>query len=150
MAKIKVASRVHRILAHMKRFRRDLDSFPDLPVPLPGLQGQTALGVYPNAEGSLREAFVVTDQGLVLEDGGRWVSIPYSSLRKVVTPKTKTDVYHLDLELKDGSLLRLPIRGHDGRFLDVFEFVRFFSRVLEDMESGTPEGGAQNASAGGQ
>jgi hypothetical protein len=134
MAKIKVASRVHRILSRMKRFYRNLDAFPGSPGPLPGPQDQSVLGVYLNTESSLRDAVVVTDRGLVIEAENRWVDIPYSSLESVVGPSAKVGVYHLDLELKDGRLVRLPIRGHDGRFLDVFEFYRFLKRVLEDLE----------------
>jgi hypothetical protein len=120
----------------MERFRWLADGEPEesarfLETEPPG----DLIGVYLNHPPTVSEAIVVSESGLLLETEGRWRQLSFSSVDRVATPTTKVLVRHLDLALKDGSVVRLPIEGGDEKVADAFEFLRFLDRVLADQDS---------------
>lgn len=70
--------------------------------------------------------------------GLRWVSEPaalpvavrYDDIERVSAPEEKqTDSPCIDIAMRDGGRLQLPVCGRRGRFLDVYELARYLARV---------------------
>jgi hypothetical protein len=135
MARISVFSRAHRALRELPRFRF--------------LQNETELaayrqeydsvvigepiGIYSNPVPTQPETILVAERGLVTIRGGDMQSIPFAELGGIQGPHTKADASRISLTLRSGLVVNLEIHGRDGKFQDVFSFVRFLDRVMEDQ-----------------
>jgi hypothetical protein len=102
------------------------------PSGLPLAQGEAPLGIYLNDQPSTKDAIVITTASLILGEEDGWRTVPYTSIARVLTPDSKTDVHGLHLALDDGKTIWLPVRGGTEKTFDAFEFLRFINRVLED------------------
>jgi hypothetical protein len=130
--KLGAAVFVHRTLRHVRAFKA---MGSDLPAKVFGKvpDGQTVLGIYENVQGSLEDCVVVTDRSVLLHTGGKLEEIRYSDIASTTwTPECKQEACALRVTMRDGIVKLLPLRGRNGRFADVFEFVRFMNRVVAD------------------
>lgn len=75
---------------------------------------------------------LVTDSGIATAGvrGVRW--IPYREISATCGPSNKQTGDTAAIILRSGVRLEIRIAGDDGELKDVFGFVRFINRVLED------------------
>lgn len=112
--KVSVKSRVHRTLRNMSSFSSADDS----------------LGRYLN-EGGDPPSIKILESGLLLERKASSDFVDFSKIYEARHVGSKTDT-RLEIKMKDGSCIALEILGGNGRALDIFEWVRFLQRVVED------------------
>jgi len=62
------------------------------------------------------------------------ITIPFSEIADIRSPE-KGSGGRIHLELKSGGHADLVVAGSQGRFEDVFEFVRFLHRVTEPPQA---------------
>lgn len=128
---ISVASRAHRALRDLKRFRFAADVSTAL---AERVHDRGALvGVYENPAGVDPKYIVITDQALGCIDADeqiRWIS--FDEIDSTHGPREKLVDDAITVVLKSGIRTQLRIAGKDGRFQDVLSFVRFFDRVMAD------------------
>lgn len=131
-----VESRVHRILQPLARYRqiRAEDGRPSCPYPTMRVN-ERLLGMYDNCPGEADGVIVVTNMGFHLQSCGNWISIYFDQLSHVETPAVdeKMSVERLQVVLKSGERVTIPIRGGTESFRDAWEFVRFLNRVIGDI-----------------
>ena len=135
MVSISVFSRAHRALSGMARFRflrdeKDLAAYRQ--------RYDTALlgepiGIYSNPVSGQPETILVAERGLVAIRAGNMQQIQFDELRGIQGPHTKSDASRITLTLRSGNVVNLDILGRDGKFQDVFGFLRFLARVMEDQ-----------------
>lgn len=131
--KIPVRSRVWRILRHLSDFTMHGDG-EELVLPRDILrQGEELLGIYWNHPGSWREAIIVTNRGLHLLRRKGATVLDYSDMERSRRVGEKTQIQSLDIPLRGGQIVRLPVLGHHGRTRDSLSFMRFLDRVFEDL-----------------
>ena len=124
--KITVANWVHRTIRSQERF---VDARADA-----GLQeryewlGAPVVGVYRNPSGVSPDEIVISEQFMVLSDGRGQTRIPFASILGIRCPE-KGSGGHIQLELSGGGQAVFTVGGTQGRFEDVFEFIRFLTRV---------------------
>jgi hypothetical protein len=131
--KVTVASWVHRTIRRQEAFvdRRDDAS---IAAAYAGL-GEDVVGVYRNPAGAVPAEIVVTERGLVLRDGAAVTRFTFADVTAVHGPAKGADG-RIRLDLRDGTSVDLTIAGKQGRFEDVFEFLRFLRRVTDDFWTG--------------
>ena len=90
------------------------------------------IGVYENPSGTEPSVIAISEQALYWRASATVQRVDFSSLRAVHVPDSfeKTSLAELQLELRDGSRTTLHIDGGDGKFRDIYEFIRFFNRVI--------------------
>jgi hypothetical protein len=93
--------------------------------------GEEIVGLYHNPP-PVRLSVLVTSLGLHIVGANSSTYVPFESVTHIDTPTSKTESEDVALWSRDGSRITVPIRGEQGRFKDVFEFVRFMRRVLKD------------------
>ncbi len=132
MADVSVKSRVARTLRGLRRFIADPTVLDEYAGRLRTAAGDV-LGVYQNPDGVPVSRIVVTSRGLYLigEQGERFLA--FDDIANVAGPAQKVQAGDLELSLKSGESIDLPIRGGDQQFRDVFEFLRFLDRVIADL-----------------
>ena len=91
------------------------------------------IGIYSNPVSGQPETILVAERGLVAIRAGNMQQIQFDELRGIQGPHTKSDASRITLTLRSGHVVNLDILGRDGKFQDVFEFVRFLARVMEDQ-----------------
>jgi hypothetical protein len=139
MKSIPVRSRAIRALRDVARFHFAPDESGILAryraaLETSGSKGET-IGIYVNPVGTDPEAIVVTDTELVTVSSGVPLSIPYAEIQSVHGPVEKQRDLDIRADLRSGKVVTLRIAGADDRFRDVYSFVRFLDRVIEDMAS---------------
>jgi hypothetical protein len=97
--------------------------------------GEQFIGVYQNHPDKTNEAVVVTDTGLLIRSWGKWVRLNYDDMERVDIPEQKNKAENLHVFCKNrGQRIIVPIRGGRGRTRDVFTFLRFLIRTIEDRK----------------
>jgi hypothetical protein len=136
MARISVFSRAHRTLRDTPRF---IFSSKDKEVVAPYLDQFPAgeslgevVGVYVNPPTEQPSAVVIAENGLFAVRLGASQWIKFAELKSIRAPSADDSESEISLVLKSGNVIGLRIAGSDHQFRDVFSFVRFLDRVLED------------------
>ena len=97
----------------------------------------TVLGVQTVAEDSDAIAFVVGENGLFLADTSKYV--PYSSIARPQSDyQDKQDFRGIDLELDDGSTVRLKVESGHGKLRDAFAVSSFLGHLLRRLKQSHP------------
>lgn len=137
MSNISVFSRAHRALRSTSRFHfaRSEPAFLDPYRHMVGDGQGEIVGIYENPVGAEPQAIVVTEGGLLTLNSGSAHWIEFSQMASVKGPGAKLDDQGILLTLQSGASIALQVAGRDGRFSDVFGFVRFLDRVLEDLRA---------------
>lgn len=137
MNNISVFSRAHRALRSTSRFHfaRSEPAFLDPYRHMIGDGRGEIIGIYENPVGAEPQAVVVTEFGLLTLNPGSTPWIEFSQIASVKGPGEKLDGQDILLTLQSGEVFALRVAGRDGRFSDVFGFVRFLDRVLEDLHA---------------
>lgn len=92
------------------------------------------VGVYINPPAEVPNAIVVTENGLLVVRSGARQWIKFSELRSIQASGAENGDPEILLTLKSGIVVGIRVAGADDRFRDVFSFVRFLDRVIEDRE----------------
>jgi len=101
-------------------------------VPIEPDEGEDVLGVYEWPRGT--PALMVTTLGL--RTPPHWELLLYTSILDIGGPASKTEARPaLTLSLADGGVRTVVIGGTHGQFQDVWAFVRFLIRVLDDAKA---------------
>lgn len=108
----------------------------DGPASLPSMDtGEELLGVYENPPGSGAPMVFVTTKALHVLNHGQARAIRYCRISRVVGPAEKGALRPaITLHLDDGTSEEVAVLGGRERFLDVFEILRFLTRVVEDQQ----------------
>jgi hypothetical protein len=95
------------------------------------------LGVQTTAEESNEIAFIVGENGLFLADIAR--SVPYSSIVETNSEyQDKQDFRAIDLDLNDGSRVRLKVESGHGKLRDAFAVSSFLGHLLRRLNQDHP------------
>jgi hypothetical protein len=95
------------------------------------------LGVQTVAEDSDEIAFVVSANGLFVADVARYV--PYSSIVGTHSDyQDKQDFRAIDLDLDDGSRVRLKVESGHGKLRDAFAVSSFLGHLLRRLKQDHP------------
>ncbi|WP_155860094.1 hypothetical protein [Kordiimonas gwangyangensis] len=104
-------------------------NFQKLEGSLPGHNLPKAIGevraVYFNNPGTLEDALIFATNGIWHLGPREAQHIPYTAITGVTSPtgKTASQTSEIDIQLTEGKLMTLPIRGGDGRFRDYFSMM---------------------------
>jgi DNA helicase HerA-like ATPase len=90
------------------------------------------IGAYKNPNSVQPDTILIAEHGLVAVKSGIAQRIEFSEIESIRSPGAQDDNSDISLVLRSGIVVGLPVAGRDGRFRDVFSFVRFLARVLED------------------
>jgi hypothetical protein len=63
----------------------------------------------------------------------RWEEIKFNEITDVTLNSEKMQATGVIISLSNGETREIPVVGRQGRFLDVFEFLRFLRRVVDDL-----------------
>ena len=131
--RISVASRAHRALRDLSRFKFSADVAPFLAEQ--GRDHGTLVGVYENPSEIEPRHIVVTDQalGCIGPAVTRWIA--FDEVESTHGPQEKLVSDAITIILKSGIRTQLRIAGRDDRFQDVLSFVRFLDRVVGDRRA---------------
>jgi hypothetical protein len=134
-----VKSRAHRTLRRMARYTFDTNDIRSLQTKY-GINDSSAeqlVGAYRNDPCDDVECVILTDQSLWLCGAHGNTRLRYTHIKGVLSSDS-TDVHYCDIETRKGDIVRIPIVGGEGNIRDVFEFIRFIMRVIDDI-SGTKD-----------
>jgi len=137
MTAISVYSRAHRALRDTPRFEFADDKAPNFVGYRQRVESKAlgeVIGWYKNPEPVQPEAILVAERGLLSIGRGIDQCINFSDIRSVAGPGADTNSSNISIVLKSGIAVLLPIAGRDGKYRDVFSFIRFLNRVTEDAE----------------
>ena len=137
MTAISVHSRAHRAFRDTPRFKFARDGGNELVNYRERIDLNAVgelVGCYRNPEPAQMEAVVITERGLLTIRPGLHQWIEFSDIRSVAAPSADTDSSEISLVLLSGMAVRFAIEGRDGKYRDVFSFVRFLDRIVEDRE----------------
>ena len=132
---ITVASRARRALRDMAQFR-----FCASASPIRGPDSEVLayhgdlIGIYVNPPGVEPAFVVVTSQGMGCIGSKRQRWIMFDDVEGSHGPREKLVDDCITIVLKSGSHMKVRIAGGDGRFRDVYSFVRFIDRVVSDRK----------------
>lgn len=136
-------SRIHRILLPMASFQpiSNVDS-PSYDHLQSLRQGEILLGIYYNAPAELEGAVWITTRGLYVLRGDQREVADYSEMIDVRVPDMPRDqklsVDTLLVSTRTAEIT-VPIKGGEGRFRDVWQFLRFLLRVRDDFQEQQPK-----------
>jgi len=136
MTRISVYSRARRALRDIPRFQFVSGDRSEAPSHTQEVQTRAlgeVIGCYKNPEPVQPEAILVAEHGLLSLGPGIDQCINFSDIKSVAGPGANADSSDISVVLKSGISVRLRVAGRDGKYRDVFSFVRFLSRVTEDM-----------------
>jgi hypothetical protein len=136
-----IVSRARTILArgnftgyrHLEDNREDQNRLARM---LSLLPNEVILGIYEN-DPSVDCSIVITDNALrLLRTDSETDIIRYTDIRSVSGPSSVEETApRVIVTLHDGSATSLPITGRRGKFMDVFEFLRFLMRIVSDLQN---------------
>lgn len=124
-----IASRVHRTLEDLKWFTPGTESKPFVL-----LDDEKMLGKYGVRDENHQPEIGISDRGIHFQIYGKETFVPFEKIKRAEAAGEKTETTGVNLTLIDGSMIFLPIIGGEGRFRDAWSFVRFFDRVIADLQ----------------
>jgi hypothetical protein len=133
--KIQVEERARRILSYLPNFHKlENDQEEKSYYPLTLKQNEYLIGIYENNASEIIGNTIITNEGLHVFFTEKATFVAYKNITSIETPSNKADEVLLHLRLIDGTTISVPIRGShkNGKFKDIFEFLRFLDRVIED------------------
>lgn len=130
---VSTQSRVNRTLKRLDQFETDISgaALEELRINNFLSDGDQLLGIYRNKKGN--NSFAITDQALIVFEEFSRQRFYFSEMESsAIAANEKSTADEINIKLKSGRLITVFVDGGDGRFRDVFECGRFFSRVIED------------------
>ena len=133
---VTIASRAHRALRGLPRFQ----FASSVSLEISGIDSDDnthgeIIGVYENPSGVEPSHIVIADSAIGCVEASEFHWIQYDHIVRIEGPKEKLAADRIDVVLRSGETVQLRIAGGEGKFRDVFNFVRFLDRVLLDNSS---------------
>ena len=119
-----------KILAKLTGFSKACD-LPGSPTDLHETLGEFR-GVYKNRDASNGGVFVF-DEGICSQRQGLNSVVRFAAIVSVSLPEPKPGTY-VDLMLRSGQSARIIIDAVDGKFSELYEFVRFLDRMIRESQ----------------
>ena len=135
-----IKSRAHRILHRLDGYH-PVSEISSIPVSawneIPRAVDEELIGYYINLGEEYKEVIVVTTRSLYILANDKWHPIAYTDIQSVEPQavEEKHNVNSLQLYIKTGGVVVIPVTGGRGRFRDVWQFLRFLSRVVKAVQS---------------
>jgi hypothetical protein len=125
--------RAHRILRHLPLYSASKDSVNRAPEAIRQQGG--IIGVYNLQFADPGACVWITEKGIWTHDTD-WEFTPYAQVQRVSYPAVKGE-FETDLQLilSDGTQKRARIVGGNGRLRDLYEFGRFLTRSIADVQA---------------
>jgi hypothetical protein len=133
-----IKSKAHRTMRRMSNYHNISEKTDDIHYlgDFSFRDNEEPVGIYENLVGEPDESIIITTLGLYIFRAGDWEFVGYDEIRAITKPKVeKLAVDRLFLHLASGRRVDVPIKGGEGRFRDVYEFLRFLMRVTESIQS---------------
>lgn len=130
-----VGIRAHRILSALAHYK-EAGKADDWPLEVSGEHLGDPIGWYRNP-GTQGEVVGIFADGLAWSQDGHPVALKFADIAEVMLSHGK-ESEGLLLKLRNGTLLPLPIKGRQGRFVDAMEMLRFLDRVMQDLRRKEP------------
>jgi hypothetical protein len=131
-----VRTRAHRILNRIPSYR-DLSEQPERSAwdcdNLELSAEEQCIGRYENDPTTTLGTIIVTDLRLFVRRELGWEEIKFNEITDVTLNSEKMQATGVIISLSNGETREIPVVGRQGRFLDVFEFLRFLRRVVDDL-----------------
>jgi hypothetical protein len=137
------AMRAHRALRTLPRYRAwercDEVLFAAVTEQAVLEPGETPIGFYENAAGSIELGVLFTDHGVHVYQSGSWASLPYEEMLGAEAEKSADS---LSIRHRDGQTVLVPFRGGDPALgtRDTLSVLTFLRNVLADMSVGARNG----------
>ena len=132
-----VRSRAYRTLRSLNHYEDLAEKEPLSKIALGEIdleENEKLIGVYRNP-GSSDTNIAVTELGLRAKEADGWSFIRFDDIEEATAhPPDKHEADSILLLLRSGEEVAVPVKGKNGRFRDVFEFLRFLDRVKEDRK----------------
>lgn len=132
-----VRSRAHRALKSLNHYEDLSEKGPPSEIALDEInlnENEKLIGIYRNL-GSSDTNIVVTELGLHTKQADEWSFIRFNDIEEATAhPPDKHEADSILLLLRSGAEVAVPVTGKNGRFRDVFEFLRFLDRVRKDQK----------------
>jgi hypothetical protein len=98
--------------------------------------GEILIGFYDDSSKGNENNIVVTSLGLYVNNPDEPDFIDYRTIEQVEIPKNgeKSKLDYFVVRLNDGQTKNIPVTGGHDRLRDVFEFIRFVDRVIDDVK----------------
>jgi hypothetical protein len=122
--------RAHRILAALANFRRATAEDEPITKLVDGRLGES-IGTYSNPD-SESAVIGIFGNGLAWRQDDHLVEVSFIEISNIELPNGK-ESDGLLLNMRDGRVFRLPVKGRRGRFFDSMEMLRFLDRVTQDV-----------------
>lgn len=130
-----VKSRLHRTIKNFENYHELNDENSKLLLEnLDLLEDEVCYGVYENTPEKKEERIAITNKGLCIWRKNEWVRIYYLDIKEIRMEENKQTIDSLTLILLNDVTFQLPIKGHKGKFKDIFNFTRFLDRVISDLK----------------
>lgn len=136
-----IKARAHRILRRLPHYLAIDEASSDEKTELEEFElqdGEAILGIYENIPHQLRERVVISTRGLYLFKDEAWQHITYASMSEVkpTAPdkEGKMNASMLAIKLKTGEEIEIPVKGGTDRTRDIWSFIQFLDRVIEDIK----------------
>lgn len=81
------------------------------------------------------DAVLINDDGLEVLFGGNPVSVRYDMIERTLPLRNDGSETEIIAIRSDGKKFHIPILGRQGRFQDIFEFLRYLDRAILDTRS---------------
>ena len=133
-----IASRIHRTLKHLTSYRDILeksDSVLNYVDTIPLQEDDAIIGIYENFPGEPKESIALSNLGMYVFLNEKWEFIGYRHIDYTEVPSTKQDSEKIIIHMLSGQTMDILIRGAQDKFRDVFEFLHFLDRVVNDVRS---------------
>ena len=133
IVKITVANWAHRTVRSQKNFvdARDDDTITKKYAWV----GVPVVGVYHNPRDVIPSEIILTEEFMLLRSGTDYSKLRFCDVSAIHAPP-KGSGGRIHIERQNMSQMVLVVAGGEGKFEDVFEFVRFLSRVIESKLEG--------------
>jgi hypothetical protein len=133
----KALSRAHRSLRHLSRYQSlNADRLIDVGLTNADLEiAEIPVGIYDNSSDDLEQSIIFTSSGIYIRTVVAKTYINYAMMANVnalddAGNETVT-ANALNISMKDGTSLAIPIIGRSGRFHDVWTILHYLMRVIE-------------------
>ncbi len=136
-----IKSRAHRILKSFSNYHSFGESASDSSASLAGYsleEDEHPLGIYENAPDNHSDNILVTTRGLHLLQEPQEQFIQYLEIDRIEVTQPKQLADSVVLHLRSGNVSEISIKGGRGNLRDVWEFVRYLRRVMEDVQKQAP------------
>ncbi|OCG38787.1 hypothetical protein A9G29_10375 [Gilliamella sp. Fer2-1] len=119
-----IEARVKRILVPMVRFKivKEKENNSRL---------GKVFGIYDNSPES--DSLTICENGISWTTNHNNICVLFNDIKKTSIEGDKSSENIL-IYLKNNEIIKLPVRGKNGRFSDIFEFLRFLDRVLSELK----------------